>query len=328
MSPSPFTKSSQWHRGTLRRYSHHHCHHCHHLRHYHHHDCHHNRYIWRGDAVITLAGFDADGDELHANVLDLPLPDKGVLYQLSHVFSTHGENGQIPPTCHHTPHPFHLQPGYEPKQGVAMTSGSMISDTANRVYYSRKSNIGDVEQVGAWARFNYSVSESLSNCRSDGTCGAPEVTTSKAGTVTLVPPSGVLVGSDFTTDNEGWTVVGSKAASSPVKWHAGSSRDKLGILTQYISASAESEGSLWFFQAPGKYHGNHGIAYGGLLTFTLKGTCDEHAVSKHIKPIPPFLERHQHSFRQATLNPLPLYSANTQRSSATSRRQTDKLGAG
>ena len=44
--------------------------------------------------------------------------------------------------------------------------------------------------------------------------------------MTIVPPSGIIVGSDFSKDDESWTVVGNKYPQS-VKYERFVSRDKL-----------------------------------------------------------------------------------------------------
>lgn len=101
-----------------------------------------------------------------------------------------------------------------------------------------------------------------------------DVTRSYEGTVTLVPPSGILVGSSFLLSNEDWTIVGNKKEMYAT--YENYSRGKL--LNRYILGvedkidvvtSGASDSSLWYFQAPSKFYGNNGIAYGGTLSFKI-----------------------------------------------------------
>jgi len=198
-----------------------------------------------GDALIALGGYDLDGDQLQAVVTALPSSSSGAtLYQLSRVFSDYG---------------------YEPKQGKAVASvGEVATGSLNRVYYKRPT--ADVEPVGAWDVLEFTVSDLDPFGRVKST--------SLPGKVTVVPPSGILVGSHFGRDSEGWQVVGNKAASHAVTYEA-SSR---GQLNQYVYGSDDtintdvtggSDRSLWYFNAPAKFMGHHGIAYGGALEFLL-----------------------------------------------------------
>jgi len=167
------------------------------------------------------------------------MPSTGSLYQLSQVFSAYG---------------------YEPKKGSPVKPGDLVTGSNSRVYYKRPSP--DVGGINKWGTFTYTTS-----------AGAGD---SPTGTVTLVPPSGALVGSDFLLDAQGWTVSGNKAASQPAT-HEAYSRGKL--LNHYVygtdnkinvdSRKGTSDKSLWYFEAPGSYLGNNGIAYGGTLSFTL-----------------------------------------------------------
>lgn len=100
------------------------------------------------------------------------------------------------------------------------------------------------------------------------------ISESYAGTVTLVPPSGALVGSDFLLDNQGWTIVGNKAATSAATFEAYS---RGALLNHYVYGTDDkinvkgsgSDSSLWYFKAPKSFLGNWGISYGGSLQFTL-----------------------------------------------------------
>lgn len=199
-----------------------------------------------GDVVITLKGYDLDGDALVAK-LDA-LSASGNLYQLSKVFSDYG---------------------YEPKQGAALPGGVEVSGSKNRVYYKRP--VADKAPVGAWGEFTYTVSDKSA--------------TSKPGMVTLVPTSGILVGSNFARNAEGWTITGNKAASVPVSYES-SSR---GLLNHYIYGTddtihthltAGDDTSLWYFQAPSSFLGHHGIAYGGSFDFVLSSFHGDFSADK------------------------------------------------
>lgn len=94
-------------------------------------------------------------------------------------------------------------------------------------------------------------------------------------TVTLVPPSGNLVGSNFLLSDESWIITGNKALvgrPSHERFTRGS------LLSYYISgaddlinvaSSTSPDNSLWYFEAPSRFHGNQGIAYGGFLSFSI-----------------------------------------------------------
>jgi len=199
-----------------------------------------------GDAVVTLKGYDLDGDALLAKLKTVAA--SGSTYQLSKVFSDYG---------------------YEPKQGSAMHSGESVTGSKNRVYYKRPPV--DTKKVGAWGEFTYTVSDGSS--------------TSEPGMVTLVPSSGILVGSNFARNAEGWTITGNKAASIPASYES-SSR---GLLNHYVHGAddtihthltAGDDQSLWYFQAPSSFLGHHGIAYGGTLDFVLSSFHGDFSADK------------------------------------------------
>lgn len=98
------------------------------------------------------------------------------------------------------------------------------------------------------------------------------------GTITLIPPSGNLVGSSFFLDIEGWTISGNKIPG-PASFEAYS---RGALLNRYIlgtddlvdvasSSPSAPDKALWYFEAPSKYFFNLGIAYGGQLSFTIGG---------------------------------------------------------
>jgi len=97
---------------------------------------------------------------------------------------------------------------------------------------------------------------------------------SYSGTISLVPPSGTLVGSTFLLGLDGWTVSGNKVANSNPTFEPLSRAG----LNNYIIATDDKinvpytgspDSSLWYFSAPVKFFGNWGISYGGSQQFTL-----------------------------------------------------------
>jgi len=148
--------------------------------------------------------------------------------------------------------------GYEPKRGSLVKPDDVVTGSNSRLYYTRPSP--DVSGINKWGTFTYTASAGSGD--------------SPTGTVTLVPPSGALVGSDFLLDAQGWGITGNKAAQPAT--HEAYSRGAL--LNHYVygtdnKINVDSKGgndkSLWYFEAPSSYLGNNGIAYGGTLSFTL-----------------------------------------------------------
>lgn len=232
-----------------------------------------------GDAIVTLRGYDLDGDPLKATVRALPsssggggggssaFSGGGTVTQLSQVYSEYG---------------------YEPKKGALLTEsghgGTDVTGSKNRVYYSRPA--ADSAPYGAYGVMTYTVSD-LSDANR-------VKSTSAEGRVTFVPPSGVLVGSSFSRGPEGWAVSGNRRSAGALSGvaHEASSRGG-GLLNHYVyasdelinsapassaaassasSATASGKGddqALWYFAAPAKFLGHWGVAYGGRLRFTL-----------------------------------------------------------
>lgn len=167
----------------------------------------------------------------------------GSLYQLSQVYS---------------------QYGYEPKAGTdisKITSSTMVTGSNNRVYYKRPSP--DAVTNSKWGSFAFKTVSDVG-------------VESYEGTVTLVPPSGAIVGSDFLFSNEDWSIRGNRVPSMAT--HEAYSRGTM--LNHYVvgmddtinipaGRSDSNDLSLWYFEAPAKFHGNFGISYGGSLDFTL-----------------------------------------------------------
>lgn len=81
--------------------------------------------------------------------------------------------------------------------------------------------------------------------------------------ITTTPEQGktTTTSSTFDTNTEGWTIFG----DAQVEYVASG-----GNLGGYISATDQSTGITWFFEAPTKFLGNISAAYGQLLTFELK----------------------------------------------------------
>lgn len=191
-----------------------------------------------GALLIRLAGYDPStaGTKLQYKVQGTP--QTGSLFQLSQVYSAYG---------------------YNPIAGSHITkAGTVVVGSNNRVYYKRPTP--DAADNQLWDKFTFTAN--------DG--GADSFNA----TVTLVPPSGALVGSEFLLHNEGWTIIGNKAAVSPATFEAYSRGE---LLNHYVYGTDDkvnvkgsgSDDSLWYFQAPPSYLGNLGISYGGFFQFTL-----------------------------------------------------------
>lgn len=190
------------------------------------------------DAVITLRGYDLDGEALTARVASTP--ETGALTQLSKVFSTYA---------------------YEPKKGKTIAAEATVTGSRNRVYYARPQY--DVERpTGKWGSFTYKVSD-----------GSRE---SKPGIVSLVPASRKLVASSFDVSDEGWTVVrnGAGAAATFDASSFGKGLNRFIVATDALIAQSsvaglEANSSRFMFAAPPAYAGNQNAAYQGTLEFTL-----------------------------------------------------------
>eukprot|EP01039_Chlorochromonas_danica_P003028 gene3028-3303_t len=189
-------------------------------------------------AVLRLKFYDTTTTQFQFQILSLPT--SGSLYQLSQVYSKYG---------------------YEPKKGIAINQvPTNITGSKHRLYYGRPHV--DYATNQKWDSFSYMV------IRKDGATSYPA-------TMTLVPPSGAIVGSDFLLGNENWQIIGNKLASTNAKFEPYSR----GALMNYyimgnddlinVASSSSPDKDLWYFQAPDKFLGNVGIAYGGTLSFSL-----------------------------------------------------------
>lgn len=146
-----------------------------------------------------------------------------------------------------------------------MSSGrTQVTGSNNRVYYTRPSP--DTTGDGMFDSFTYIVNNiGFGNTTYD----------SYEGTVTIVPTTGAIVGSSFLLNNDGWTITGNKESTGVATFESYSR----GLLLNHyifgmdnkinIASSSSIDASLWYFEAPAKYLGNKGIAYGGSIQFTL-----------------------------------------------------------
>lgn len=175
----------------------------------------------------------------------MTLPPSGGLSQLSSVYSKYG---------------------YTPMNGAKiMTVGTVITGSENRVYYGRPDP--DFLAEEKWGTFEFTAT---------GVAGLA----SYSANVTLVPPSGALVSSNFLFGAEDWTISGNQMTTPyPAKFEAFSrgtlnyyivgSDDLVNVGDTYIGETGKTDQSLWYFDAPSKFYGNNGIAYGGYISFTI-----------------------------------------------------------
>lgn len=186
--------------------------------------------------MIRLKGANPCGNKLTYVITELPT--YGAIYQLSQVFNLHG---------------------YNPISGKQITDKHTVVDwSSNRVYY-----------VATTRRSVRLLSDAFSFMITDGK------NKSFDGTVTIVDKSGTIVGSDFLTGDEGWTIIGNSGAVSVPKFEP-FNRGK--SFNYYIYAKddiinhskfGEQDKSLWYFNAPAKFLGNKSAAYGGHISFSI-----------------------------------------------------------
>ena len=189
------------------------------------------------EVVISLRGHDLDGDATTATITRLPRA--GALFQLSHVFDTHG---------------------YDPKAGAPIAAvPAVVAGGDARVVYRRRRH----DPPGTAGRdaddFEYTVRDRGEEERA-------------AGRVTLVSDrTRLLVSSDFRFDDEGWTTTGNAVAGVR---HEASRR---GEMNHYVFAvddvidldADKNDRRAWKFVLPDKYRGWSGVWYGGTFEFTL-----------------------------------------------------------
>ncbi len=210
---------------------------------------------------LKLPGYDLSGQPLQTTITSLPAT--GALYQLSYNYNTHG---------------------YDPKDGTPITTvPTNVTGTGMRVVYQRPPNPAYVGVVGGvyrpphpygpWARFTYTVT------------GLHTHRTSAPGQVLLLSPTGVMVGSRFDVDPEGWGLVGNHRETQVVY-----DRTSRGLQSRFVYATEAhinvgSSGTpgqdpdlvLWYFRAPPVFLGNQALAYGGQLLFTLSSFSGDFA---------------------------------------------------
>lgn len=186
-----------------------------------------------GEVVISLYGHDIDGDETIATITTLP--KSGTLYQLSHIFNTHG---------------------HDPKFGTPITNVPVeVYGKRSSVVYKRPEY--DREDIEEWGRFQYTVADKKEQ--------------SSNGTVVLVSVSKVVVASDFRFSEDKWTTIGNNP--NGVNYER-TSRGKMSnyIYAADNSLNIDADGNdsdLWYFKFPDKFYGWHGIVYGGRMEFDL-----------------------------------------------------------
>lgn len=74
--------------------------------------------------------------------------------------------------------------------------------------------------------------------------------------------------SSFSSDADGWTIVGDAQSSSVKPDYSGTGGNPDGL----ISAKDDVTGGVWYFQAPDKYLGDNSAALGKVLKYDLKVT--------------------------------------------------------
>lgn len=188
--------------------------------------------------MIRLRGANPCGNKLTYVITELPM--YGTIYQLSQIYNLHG---------------------YNPISGKQITEkNTEVSWSSNRIYY-----------VPTGRRSVRLLSDAFSFRITDGK------NTSFDGLVTVVDKSGAIVGSDFLTGDEGWTIIGNAKAGAVTApqfepYHRGK------LFNYYIYAKdeiinhskfGEQDKSLWYFNAPAKFLGNKGAAYGGHISFSI-----------------------------------------------------------
>ena len=193
-------------------------------------------YVLSDKNIIRLKGFDKTGIPVIYTITRLPI--YGTLFQLSHSFSNYG---------------------YDPIKGSIISNHDVIvSDKRNRIFYS--SNTYNSCRMSADI-FSFIVSN--------------ENGRSYESNITIVNKYGTIVCSDFLLDIDEWTITGNKLAIDIPRYGPYSISNSM---NHYIYASdnkinidkyGDSDKSLWYFNAPMKFLGNKGIAYGGFIKYSM-----------------------------------------------------------
>jgi len=188
--------------------------------------------------TIRLRGANHCGNKVSYVITELPA--YGAIYQLSQIYNLHG---------------------YNPISGKQITDKNTVVDwSSNRIYY-----------VATSRRSGHLLADAFSFIMTDGK------NKSFDGTVTIVDKSGTIVGSDFLSGDEGWTIIGNAkagAVSAPKfqPFNRGESFNYYIYAKDEIinhSKFGEQDKSLWYFNAPAKFLGNKGAAYGGHISFSI-----------------------------------------------------------
>lgn len=165
--------------------------------------------------------------------------------------------------------------GYEPKQGDGVMPMTTVTGSKNRIVYTPPANTNP--PIGKWDWFQYKVY--------DGS------TWSEIGIVWLVPEHRNIVASDFATSLDGWMVAENGArAKTMVAGGLIYEPFSRGLLNHYvlnteaeinINRVTKDDDTRWYFVAPSKFLGNHAVAYGGRLEFSMASAAGDFAKSNH-----------------------------------------------
>ncbi len=209
---------------------------------------------------LALPGYDLDGDDV--TIWLISLPEQGHLYELS---STYAEYG------------------YEPKLGSVIERASraqpyQLRDKSARLIYVPPSDTPSPTEK-PWAKFKYLANDGRQN--------------GLAAFVWLHAPHARVAASDFDHGPDGWSVIrNGQAASRKPLGGLQYNRRSWSSLQWFISATDEEQHTdpatnddreRWAFVAPPKFSGQHAIAYGGHLRFTIGSfSGDFHALNSEL----------------------------------------------
>lgn len=150
-----------------------------------------------------------------------------------------------------------------------------VTGSKNRIVYTPPANTNP--PIGKWDWFQYKVY--------DGS------TWSEIGIVWLVPEHRNIVASDFATSLDGWMVAENGArAKAMVAGGLIYEPFSRGLLNHYvlnteaeinINRVTKDDDTRWYFVAPSKFLGNHAVAYGGRLEFSMASAAGDFAKSNH-----------------------------------------------